>query len=60
VLSCAKGYELKHPKTVVPHYKYIPTVDHDECDISIHFDDAVAFIEEKLKHTNVSQAKVRS
>lgn len=29
VLSCAKGYELKHPKSLVPYYKYIPTVDQD-------------------------------
>jgi protein-tyrosine phosphatase len=54
VLSCAKGYELKHPPHVVPHYKYIPTVDHEECDISIHFDEAVDFITSKLQKTNVS------
>jgi hypothetical protein len=53
VMSCAKGYELKHPKTVVPHYKYIPTVDDEKCEIAVHFDEAVAFIESKLRQTNV-------
>ena len=38
VLSCAKGYELKHAPSSIPDYKYIPTLDKDECDISIHFD----------------------
>jgi hypothetical protein len=60
VLSCAKGHELKHPKTIVPHYKYIPTVDDDRCEISVHFDDAVAFIESRLKKTNVPPFPRRS
>lgn len=53
ILSCAKGYELNHPRTLVPHYRYIPTLDQDECDISVHFDDAADFIRDSLRHTNV-------
>jgi len=53
VLSCAKGYQLSHSPSLIPHYKYIPTEDHDKCDISIHFDEAVDFISEKLRKTNV-------
>jgi hypothetical protein len=44
----------------VPHYKYIPTLDQDECDISIHFDEAVDFIREALKQTNVRRCLSRS
>lgn len=53
VLSCAKGYELRHSKTVLPNYKYIPTIDHEQCDISVHFDEAVNFISSHLRTTNV-------
>lgn len=53
ILSCAKGYELSHPRTLVPHYRYIPTLDQDECDISLHFEDAADFIRDSLRHTNV-------
>lgn len=52
-MTCAKGYELNHPPSAIPHYKYIPTVDHDSCDISVHFDDAADFIKEKIAKTNV-------
>ena len=55
VLSCAKGYELKHPKSLVPYYKYIPTVDQDLCDISKHFEEAIEFLHTTLKQTNVVQ-----
>lgn len=53
MLSCAQGHELKHPRSIVPHYRYIPTVDDDSCNIAVHFDEAVAFIESRLKQTNV-------
>jgi hypothetical protein len=55
ILTCAKGYELHHPPTIVPSYKYIPTIDHENCDISIHFHEAVDFIAENIKKTNVKR-----
>lgn len=58
-MSCAKGYELKHPTSAIPHYKYIPTLDKDECDISCHFDEAVDFITKYLAQTNVCVYLVR-
>lgn len=53
VLTCAKGHQLSHPRSVVPYYKYVPAVDSESCDLSADFDKAVDFIVDTLKKTNV-------
>lgn len=38
---------------MLDHYKYIAAVDHDACDISVHFEEAIDFIKLTLAKTNV-------
>lgn len=44
ILSCAKGYMVSHPTSLVQHYKYIPGEDKETFNISLHFDECVEFI----------------
>ena len=59
-MTCAKGYEQSHPTSIIPHYKYIAVLDHEACDLSPHFEDAVDFIKDKLAKTNVNHIRFRS
>lgn len=53
VLTAAKDIKLSHPKSSIPHYLYIPGVDHERFDLSQYFDEAIQFIDRSLKDTNI-------
>ncbi len=39
-ITAAKGYEVNHPKSLLPHYKVFPGLDHEGFDLSIYFEQA--------------------
>ena len=41
---------------MIPDYKYIAVVDHEGCDLTPHFNEAVDFIKEQLDKTNVNHS----
>lgn len=53
VLTAAKGVTLSHSKTDVPWHLTIPAEDHDAFDISRYFQQAIAFISDSIRHTNI-------
>ena len=53
VLCVAKGYGTKHSSSIVKKSKYLPVEDGDQADITKFLPEAVAFIADKLKTTNV-------
>jgi hypothetical protein len=44
VLTSARGYELPHDRAIVPYYMYVPGIDHESYDLSVHFEEAADFI----------------
>jgi protein-tyrosine phosphatase len=44
---------IRHPKDHVPYSLYIPGEDHENYDISIHFDTASNFIHQSRQETNI-------
>lgn len=52
-MTAAKGIEISHPKCDVPLVLYVPAEDHDAYDISKYFNQAVNYIHECLKKTNI-------
>lgn len=53
VLTAADGVMLCHPRQIVKFYKQITALDHQSFDLSVYFEDAIKFIEEARRATNV-------
>ena len=44
---------IRHPKDKIPYTLYIPGEDHQEYDLSFHFETAADFIHQSRKETNI-------
>ena len=53
MLTACKNVHIRHPKEEVPYALYIPGEDHENYDLSVHFDTAAKFIHQSRQHTNI-------
>lgn len=53
MLTACKNVHIRHPKEHVPYCLYIPGEDHENYDLSVHFDSAISFIHQARRETNV-------
>lgn len=53
MLTACKNVHIRHPKEHVPYSLYIPGEDHENYDLSVHFDSAINFIHQSRKETNI-------
>lgn len=53
MITACRGYLLKHSPEELPYYLYLPADDHESFDISKYFEEAIEFIDNKRRKTNV-------
>jgi protein-tyrosine phosphatase len=53
VLTACKNVHIRHPKEHVPYALYIPGEDHENYDLSVHFETATNFIHQSRQETNI-------
>ena len=52
-MTAVRGGNLYHSPSLIPYYLYLEADDHEDYDISVHFDQTFDFIDDARKKTNV-------